>query len=469
MHAVNWQEGMFLRPHHFQAAHRFLAQTSQRNGKWDSHYNWGLRALELDLDSLANHRIVVRSLQARFRDGTLLSVPDDVELAPLNLKPELAQAANLTVYLALPIFSLGQANAGTQPFARFKVDTVPLEDENTGVNPQSIPFRQLNAQLLCSTRDLQGYEILPIVRLEKSQRAEATPQVDESFIPSVLSCDAWPGLEHGILRSIYERVGKKIDNLAGQVTRDGLTFDSQGQGQALLLHQLRELNEAFTVLAILAFTPGIHPRRAYQELCRVAGQLAIFGAARRVLDLPPYDHDDLARGFRQVKQQIDGFLDIVVEPQYKERAFVGAGMRMQVPLEPFWLEAGSQLFVGANSSLEAKDTVALLAKQGLDMKIGSSDRVDAIYRQGSAGLKFSHVPRPPRELPAPPGQVYFQIAVDPLDAEWPHVQKSLNLALRLNENFVLGNIQGQRLLTIKKDGKNIPMQFTLYVVPAAKK
>ena len=45
-----------------------------------------------------------------------------------------------------------------------------------------------------------------------------------------------------------------------------------------------------------------------------------------------------------------------------------------------------------------------------------------------------------------------------------HVQKSLTLAIRLNENLIAGNIQGQRVLTIKTSGQTTTLQFTLYVV-----
>src|SRR5689334_4406318 len=66
--AVHWQEGMFLRPQHFQTAQRNWAHLIERNSKWDQHYNWGLRTLDLDLDALTNHRLVVRALEARLRD-----------------------------------------------------------------------------------------------------------------------------------------------------------------------------------------------------------------------------------------------------------------------------------------------------------------------------------------------------------------------------------------------------------------
>ena len=97
--AVHWHEGMFLRPHHFQAAERFTHQIAARAHKWDLHYNWGLRAVDLDLDALANYRLVVRELKARLRDGTLISVPEDNSLPALDLKSAFEQASGgITVY-----------------------------------------------------------------------------------------------------------------------------------------------------------------------------------------------------------------------------------------------------------------------------------------------------------------------------------------------------------------------------------
>jgi type VI secretion system protein ImpJ len=141
---------------------------------------------------------------------------------------------------------------------------------------------------------------------------------------------------------------------------------------------------------------------------------------------------------------------------------------MQVALEPAWLESAWQIYIGVQSSLDADECVRLLTVPGqLDMKIGSSDRVDAIFRLGQAGLRFDTCPRPPRMLPMLPGLIYFQVSRDSQQLEWHNVQKSLTLALRLNENRIAGNIQGQRVLTIKNGGQTATLQFTLYVVPQA--
>src|SRR5207302_9664456 len=145
--AVHWHEGMFLRPHHFQAAQRHWSHLAGRAEKWDLHYNWGLRSIDLDLDALANYRCVVRSIQARLRDGSVVAVPDEGTLPAVDLRAAFDAASNVTVYLGVPVLHMGRANVsfnGVGDGARFRLSTQELEDENTGVNPQPVHVRVLN-------------------------------------------------------------------------------------------------------------------------------------------------------------------------------------------------------------------------------------------------------------------------------------------------------------------------------------
>ncbi len=467
---VHWHEGMFLRPHHFQAAQRHASQEEARGIAWGLHHNWGLRSLELDRDALANHRFVVRGLKARLRDGSLVAVPEDGDLPALDLKPALEQSARATIYLAVPKLHAGRANVlgdGKIEGARYRIDVQEVEDENTGVNPQLVPVRLLNLQLLLTGQDHAGYEALPLARVEKSPNAQAGPQLDLAYFPPLLACDAWPPLGAGILQAAFDRIGKKLDLLAEQAVARGLTFDSSAQGERMLLEQLRILNEASALLGVLAFVEGAHPLPVYLELCRLVGALSVFDPGRRAPPLPRYDHDDLGGCFHRVKQHLDALLDVFVEPEYKERPFIGAGLRMQVTLEPAWLESTWQLFLGVQSTLEPDELVRLLTRPGqLDMKIGSSDRVDHIFRLGQAGLRFTLTGQLPRALPLRPGLVFLQVDRETQQAEWLNVQKSLSLAIRLNENRIAGNIQGAPSLTITlAGGQTTTLQFVLYAVP----
>src|SRR5580698_105051 len=277
--AVHWHEGMFLQPHQFQAEHRYITARSHRSVSWPVHHTWGLRSIQIDTDALTNSRLVVRSLQAVLRDGTPVAVPDDGLLPALELKNLFEPGQPLTVFLALPATNLGKANVADDVpdlNARYQLDSQELEDENTGVNPQPIRVRRPNLRLLISGQDQTGFATLPIVRVVKSALANAPPEIDVSYIPPLLACDAWPILNGDIPQSLFDRIGRKRERLASALASRGGALTSGDPADAVAAAHLKELNESYAVLSVLAFTPGIAPLAAYTELCRLVGQLAIF-------------------------------------------------------------------------------------------------------------------------------------------------------------------------------------------------
>ncbi len=471
---VHWFEGMLLYPHMLQVAERFSLRQLRLSGKWDVHHNWGLRMLDLDVPALANFRCAIRALEARLKDGTMVAVPDDGSLGALDLRPALQSASSVTVFLGVPKLHLGRASArdpavpadGETGHPRWVVSTEEVEDENLADNPQPVQVRLLNFKLLLSTEDHSGYEVVPILRVERGADAEAPPRLDRTYIPPALACDAWPVLANDILQACYDRLGKNIEERANQVVSRSITFDSRSGQDPLIFHQLHVLNEAYALLGTLTNAAGVHPLNAYLELCRLVGQLAVFSDTRKVPDLPRYDHDDLGGCFYRVKQYLDELLGEVGELSYKERPFEGQEWRMQVALEPAWLEPAWEMFVGVETPLPTEECIRLLTRGGvLDMKIGSASRVEDIYLAGLPGLKFMHSPRPPRALPVRAGLIYFQVSRESQQSEWQHVQKSLTLAVRLNERRIVGTIQGQRTLTVRTGPSTTTMSFTLFLVP----
>jgi len=120
--AVHWHEGMFLRPHHFQAAERFYADQGRRSNRFDTHHNWGLRAIDFDAAALRNYRFEVRRLEARLRDGTVVVTDHDHDpLTGLDLRPVMADlpaGGTADVLLGTPVLQLGRANATAGSDAR---------------------------------------------------------------------------------------------------------------------------------------------------------------------------------------------------------------------------------------------------------------------------------------------------------------------------------------------------------------
>ena len=114
---VHWSEGMFLRPQHFQAADRHARQSLTISEDWYHPFNWGVRRVEFDRDAIANYAVVLRACEARFKDGTKLSVPDDSTADPAELRAALTGSGSVMVYLAVPALQPGRANVEETPTA----------------------------------------------------------------------------------------------------------------------------------------------------------------------------------------------------------------------------------------------------------------------------------------------------------------------------------------------------------------
>ena len=475
---------MFLQPHHFQASDRHWGEVLQTSDQFDHHYNYGIRSVRLSEEAISNNQMQLDACQARFKDGTVLSIeigqePDRVDLkqafdkpgAPetIDLKQAFETEKSVRVYLAIPKLKMGSVNVaqGNEVGShRFCEEVLSFQDESRGGNDQDIPFRVPSVKLLLSTQDLAGYELLPIAQIERSGEGEASPRIDPNYFPPLLAIDAWSPLSRDIVRAIYDIVGQKLEVLGEQVLNRGITLDTQEPGDLDRVMMLSQLNSGYSTLGVLAFAQGVHPFQAYTELCRLLGMLSIFGPTRRAVDVPPYDHDDLARIFQWVKQEIELRLNAVREFQYEQRFFIGSGLGMQVSLEAKWFNADWNWFVGVScDELSSKECRELLSAGHLDWKLGSSRQVEILFRHGAEGLRLLPLEQAPRALPTSKNCVFYEVSRG--NAAWKDVQETQTLAMRLKDSLILNrdSLQGERTLQVMYTQKKANLQFALFAVP----
>jgi type VI secretion system protein ImpJ len=481
---VHWYEGLFLRPQHFQAADRYWTELVQTSEQWDHPYNYGLTTLEYSKEALANHQFQVHSLKARMPDGTLVTLESGNEPDRLDLKSslvamnqgkvDLAEAfgreSTIKVYVAVPKLQLGRANVGypgQTDHARYVEAEQSTQDESRGGEDQTIQVRSLNARLLLSTQDLSGYEVLPIAQIRRASEEQAIPRIDPDYIPPVVSIAAWPPLGRDIVRAIYDIIGQKIEVLSLQISNRGIGLEGRDPGDLDRIMMLAELNVAFSTLAVLAFAQGVHPFVAYTEMCRIVGQLSIFGPKRRTEDIPAYDHDDLAGIFTQIRIRIERLINTVRDYEFEQRYFVGVGMGMQVTLEPKWFNSDWQWYIGVNKGeLSEQECRELLSPGQLDWKFGSSRQVEILFKHRAEGLRLNMVDRTIRALPSRGEWIYYE--VDRKDAPaWRDVQETQTLAMRLKDSLIVNadRLQGERRLAVSLRGKRVTLQFALFAVP----
>jgi type VI secretion system protein ImpJ len=476
---------MFLRPHHFQASDRHWAEQAALRQAAADPCGYGIVKLELDPTALANRQIQISACRAVLRDGTVVWLepgegPDRVSLeravgtfSKLHaaLDDALAVDDTVRVYLAVPRLDPGGANVAPPAAGdrvRYAAMRQSLQDETGGGNDQEIEFRRLNVRLLISNQDLSGFELLPIAQICRTGNREAAPEIDPDYFPPALAVDAWEPLGRGVVRSIYDLLGRKLDVLAEQAVSRQVGFSSSEPGDLDRLVMLSKVLESHATLRTIAFAAGVHPRTAYTELCRVAGQLAIFEPERRMPELPVYDHDDLAPIFREVQERIERMLSRVAALSYEQRYFTGVGpASLGVTLEPKWLQSDWRWYVGVlRGEIPEEDCRSLLSgNTQLDWKLGSARQVDHLFRMGVPGLQLLPLDRPPRALPDKGGWLYYQIGRE--NVAWNDVRDTQSLAIRLRETLLLNRdaLVGNRRIEVTHKGNPAVLEFALFAVP----
>ena len=401
--AVHWEEGMFLTPQHFQAADRHARRNLREVEDWFHPYDWGVRSITFD-PQVASYVVTLRGCEARFKDGTRLSVGDDLDVPPLtiDLRPALQGSGETVVSLAVPSFRLGVKNVEDAPSeqgARYWVDADECDDENTGAQPTAIRFRRHRARLLHSGEAASGYETLPLFRVTRSALDGAVPQFDLSRVPPLLSLDAWPWLRDEV-QSLSHQIRGKVEQLADQAVNREITFRGQDSGDAERLLKLAALNEADPPLRALAFTPGFTPLAVYVELCRIVGRLSLFLPDRRPPGVPPYDHEDLGDCFTDLIEKIRLSLKGVEPTTVVASPFTRVGFHLQAAVEEEWLQPHYLMLLGVETELSEEDCDRLLRDEELDRSIGSAAQVETLFARRFPGLTLTTTRAPP---PSPRG------------------------------------------------------------------
>lgn len=466
--AVHWGEGLFLRPHHFQAAERSLRDEVRIAEDWNVSYAYGLREIDIDQDALTNWQVSLRSCHARLHDGTHIRFPEIASIDHIPLpKDAFDRRDRILVYLALPTLKLGRKNSDVvsgDPNCRYSFETVEVEDENQSGKAQMLDVRRPNVRLLLETDDISGFQTIPIMRLRRGTTAEAPPEIDPDFIPPLLACDAWSILQNDIIGNIYNQIGGMIELLSAQMVDRGVAFESGHREDLERIFKLLTLNTASGLLNNLPFVRGVHPLTAYTDLCGIVGMLAIFRPERGMPDVPKYDHDDLGRCFYAIKKLIQFDAPGKKRESYIKRPFEGAGLQLQIRLESEWLQPDWSFYIGVHSELNYHQCVSMLRGE-LDMKVGSTAHVETIFTRGQPGVQLIPQPEVPRLLPGK-NWTYWKVERDSL--AWAEAEKSFTLAIRMNHQHFVGQIdRQQKIQVLTDDNRELTMAFVLYALPTA--
>jgi type VI secretion system protein ImpJ len=394
--AVYWSQGLFLRPHHLQAADRYWSEVLHESIASQIPHCYGLQRLEIDPSALDAQQFGVRALRGVLKDGTLLDLSAGA-LGRCDLKD---LPRNQPIRLAIGIAghredrpSVGRVGEIT---ARHVARRVEVRDETSGGDPQILDFKDLQVRWFLPNDSREGFETLEIVQLRWNVD-RGVWRIDHDWLPTALSIEAWRGLGYRDLEAICDLLENRAETVSQRILSKRISAGSSGQ-ELEFSRLMDALNVSLGESRAIRSPALPHPSQAYNSLCRILGSLALYHPERRMpRDILNYDHDNPEPAFRWLKQRIDASLAQDYEDPYQIRPFIGEGGDLYVRLDRRWLDADFNLvFAYRMTKLPAKDAKWEWAL--LKPRLSSPDLIRTVNEQHIVASERSLValePRPP--------------------------------------------------------------------------
>lgn len=418
---VLWSEGLFLRPHHLQQQDRYVEGLVDSRARHVTPYPWGFAALEIDRDLAQQSRFGLRRATGLMPDGTPFDVPAESPLpAPIDV-PE--GTGGLTVWLTLPLAAPNAREveeAEAESASRFVPTTTRLIDTTAALRlEEEIDLAQPRLAYELRRTPKPGYGNLAVARVvEVRDRALV---FDDTFAPPVLTTAA-----HPVVQGWTERVIGWIDNKLEELARYAADPTAGGGLQSADYFILQLLNRHIPVLRHLAQSRFVHPERLYEELLRIAGELATFTTAeRRAATYPAYDHDDLEATFTPLVRDIQDFLSA----QLGRRA-IRLEIVERAPNAFVSLIRDRNLFRNASLVLEvaARRPLTEIQSQFPQLfKVGPNTKMNEIVHAHLPGVNLVHLPTPPPQIRAITDHVYFLL--DRQSPLWPEFSVASSIGM----------------------------------------
>ncbi len=418
---IHWYEGVFLRPHHLQAAQRRSETLVRSSLDATRSFAWGAVELEIAPEPMENFTLRVDRCELRLKDGTWVRIPDNTEVPPLSFEDALeAGGGKVDIYFGVPQMQEVRANAVSleapekvSGIPRFEPHPITRRDENTGENPQTLYVRRMRGKLFVAGDDMTGYEVVRLCRVKRTDRPGAVPELDEKGAGPLLAIQADAGLS-SMISSLADQVEAKDEVLSREAHEHRMMFTDGVPANVEHLLRLNALNGARTQLRALLQSALLHPYDMFVALSRLIGEISVFHEDLVAQPIPAYDHDNPGETFDQLYRRLLVLLDALRPMAYVERPFARKKDErgrdgLEVELDRSWIDDNLDMYVGLHSDEHDVNELQQHIYGTLDMKLASPRRSPRIHNIAVRGLRLQIKAVPAGTLPRRAALHYYRV------------------------------------------------------------
>lgn len=427
---VVWQEGMLLRPQHFQQNDRYHNHQLTSRTRRMSHYAWGFFNLEIDTQFLNMGKLVISQASGLLPDGSFFELGSEREALAIDVP---ANTSNSPVYLALPLVTGNHVETRRleqrDVLARYTAYDSQVADSNAGDSSSS--------QVSCGLPDFrlllgEQHNDHAYVKLKICDVLDTTPDgavsLDPDFVPAYLHFHASPFLQ-SCMKEVISMLAHRGDILAERIRATGKVSGAE-VGDFMMLQLINRHEPA---LRHYQGIEQVHPEQMYRELLGLLGELSTFASDTKRPRLDGrYQHNDLGQSFRKLMDAIRQVLSMVLEQHAVELVLQQRQYGIQVsPLQDHTLLGSASFVLAASADCDSEELRKRLPSH---LKIGPVERIRQLVNLHLPGIKVKPLPVAPRQIPFHSGKTYFALELS--SEELSQLERSGGFAFHVSGDFI---------------------------------
>jgi type VI secretion system protein ImpJ len=453
---VIWSEGMFMSPQHLQQLDRYHeGYVGARLGGLFP-YDWGVVAIELDERALVAGQVRVQRFEGVLPDGIPLAFdgahPEVPAIRPVegHFKPT---QQFLEVFLAVPaeregspaISSSASPTAGLRFFTSARVVVDAAGGPSGGAADVTVGFAQRHVALLFGNESRDDFEAVKIAEIYRD--ASGALAVRQEYIPPIRRIGASPWLMNRMRQLIQVMAGAQRSLAEKQRHRDGALIEVR-EGDVTSFLKFYSINAFIPIVNHLIERADTSPEDAYLLLSQFAGQLASFAVGADPTKLPKFYYTDLATTFGELITEIIRLLNVIEKPRFVKVNLESREDGLHFGrLDDEKLQRGATYFLTLRTNQPEQQTAMQVPQLS---KIASWGNIADIVASALPGVPIKVEYRPPSEIPARAGVLYF--ALQQTGQYWQNVEGERTIAIYLPPPYDPTQIQLELLAIPRSAG-----------------
>ena len=408
-HEINWTEGMFVQPHHFQQA--FRSQNQKQNDLVLDYIPFpeGIKTLSISESDCENHNFSIAELEARLPDGSALFFPGNCFIESRNFKNFIdANKGTVEVFLGLPAHTDQEPNClrfNQDPLGGVKYRHISkikeFPDMVTGDTLRQVEVSYYNPKVLFSGESTFGYTILKIAEVELSTQYGSKPRLSKTYVPPCIDLHGSSILKH-IFRETGNRLIAKNRSLRAY-WKSKSTAGTMKSRDMLKVQTIASITNQFLQLQAV---PRLHPFPVFMKMVELIGLLSIYSENDQMVLAPTYDHEKLFSCFTQAEANIVHLLGKLEEISYESRTFERKEGLLVCPIELKWLDEGKDFYI----CFESKDPESMVEVKAQGLKVAPQPLIAILNQRRIRGIDMEGPVHHLSSLPISPQFHYFKLS-----------------------------------------------------------